>query len=101
MKSARIVLSLTALCFSISASAALAPYWERAKELATIAQDDGVATAMNGHGIEAIRYVATDEYEISGSSCTVTVALETIPPPPHVIGARRFTVNVTRQTGCR
>ncbi len=100
MKFARFALLIPTIAFSLSASAALAPYWERAKELAAIAQDPGVAATMGGELIDSIRVLGVDEYEVSGNRCTVRVALETIPPPPHVIGARQFKVKVTGAAGC-
>jgi hypothetical protein len=100
MKIARIALLISSIAFSISASAALSPYGERAKEIATIAQDPGVSATMGGELIDSIRVLGVDEYEVSGNRCTVRVALETIPPPPHIIGARQFKVKVAGAAGC-
>jgi hypothetical protein len=99
MKNALFAFSL--LLISASASAALPPYYQRGTELVAIVQSPAVAQAAAGIPIQSVNFVARDIYEVTAGSCTIAVAIKSLPNPPGLAGPRKFKVAVSRTSGCR
>src|SRR5581483_12394810 len=78
------------------ASAALAPYWQRLRELQAILADLGLTEALgSGDPIISVAVTAEDTYEIRTARCSVvahTVDVEPLPGAEPVVGPRRFSI---------
>jgi len=72
------------------AAAALAPEYQRIRELNAVLNHQGVVAAFGGTPIERIEYVRTDLYRVSAGRCRLDVAIVGLPMPRGMAGPRRF-----------
>jgi len=82
-------LSMAALA-AWPASAALAPEYQRIRELNAVLNHQGVVAAFGGTPIEAIEVVRTDLYRVRAGRCRLDVAIVGLPMPRGMAGPRRF-----------
>jgi hypothetical protein len=75
-----------------SASAALAPNYQRLAELRAVLQHPGVNGALQDAVVDRVEYVRTDLYRVTAGRCHVDVRIVDLPVPRGVVGARRFDV---------
>ncbi len=78
-----------------SASAALPPYWQSAKEIAAIVNDQRVHDALKyEEPILSISTTGNDIYELKTKRCSLTVTIVDKPSDSQVMGPRQFDVEV-------
>jgi hypothetical protein len=82
-------LALSALP-ALPAQAALAPNYQRLREINAVLNHPGVIAAFGQTPIEAIQYVRTDLYVVRAGRCRVDVAIVGLPMPRGMAGPRRF-----------
>lgn len=94
MKSLALAISAMGLVLATSdANAALAPNYQRAKELTAII--DAVAAELPGHPITKIIYQKPDQYQVIAGPCSISASLITIPMKSGMVGARQFEVKLS------
>ncbi len=80
------------LAFSLPASAALPPYWQRVEEMERIMNDARVQEGLRGRMINSIEYIGEDLYRVKTDECTMEVGI--IPDgkkqPEGWVGPRQF-----------
>jgi hypothetical protein len=87
------------LAASAPAQAALAPQYQRQRELMAIVGNPEVLQQIGM--IEKVEAVGPDRYRVSSDRCTLAVTIKTAPRTAEVlVGARQFTVNVGARS-CR
>lgn len=60
---------------TLPAMAALPPQYQRQRELQAIIADDSVIEAFGFEGIDAVEFVETDLYRVTGGACTLEVRI--------------------------
>ena len=89
---------LVAAMQSVSAVAALSPYWETAAEIKAILSDGRIADALKSQDpIQSVTHTDTDVYEVSNGTCTVTVNVVDKPKDPSkpmMVGPRQFDLQI-------
>lgn len=85
------ILSLT-LLMGPAANAALAPNYQRAKELTAVI--DAVAAELPRHPITEVVYEKTDSYRVTAGPCSVTAMIVSQPQKDGMVGPRQFTVKL-------
>ena len=83
-------LLLLALLFPMPLSAALAPQYQRAKELQAVLS---VASGLLDQPIDKIEAIGPDEYQVTAGTCTLDVRIADDPafkPEPGWAGPRQF-----------
>jgi hypothetical protein len=85
---------LTSLLASASASAALAPYYQSAREIQAVLASPEIARQLFG-SITAIHHEG-DAYIVETSSCQLQVDIVYLPPEGGAVGAARFELRVGR-----
>ncbi len=84
-----------------AAQAALSPYWQSAREFATIVNDPRVNAALKyEEPILSIGLTAPDTYALRTERCTLTVRIVDKPGEPGLIGPRPFDIAVGK-ADCR
>lgn len=82
--------TLAALLAGVAAShAALAPNYQRARELSAVI--DAVAALVEGYPIDEVAYRGDYLYEVTAGPCTVEAKIVTI-PTPEIAGPLKFRV---------
>ncbi|MGU3576794.1 hypothetical protein ACLBWZ_14770 [Brucellaceae bacterium C25G] len=79
---------------STQAQAALAPNYQRAKEMTAIIE--AVATEIPTHPITKIIYQKPDQYQVVAGSCSVRAKIVTLPTRDKMVGARQFEVQLSK-----
>jgi hypothetical protein len=78
-----------------SASAALPPYWQSAKQIAAIVNDQQVHDALKyEEPILSISTTGNDIYELKTERCTLTVTIVDKPSNSGMVGPQQFDVEV-------
>jgi hypothetical protein len=72
------------------APAALAPNYQRLRELSAVLEHPGVVAAFGQTPIDRVEYVRTDLYRVSAGRCRLDVRIVGLPTPRGMVGARRF-----------
>ncbi len=78
-----------------SAHAALAPNYQRAKEMTAII--DAVAEKIPAHPVSKIIYQKTDQYQVIAGPCSVRATIVDKPGKPMIVGPRQFSVKLSLQ----
>jgi hypothetical protein len=91
--------ALTLMAFPVSA--ALAPNYQRIRELNAVLEHPGVAAALGGAPIDRIEYVRTDLYRVTAGRCRLDVRILGLPMPSGMAGARRFEARPGRRVCAR
>lgn len=91
MKTAGMALGALLAC-SLSAQAALAPNYQRARELGAVV--DAVAAAVERHAIDSVTYVGNARYEAVAGPCKIVARIVSEPMPDGMVGAARFRVEL-------
>lgn len=86
---------------AVPATAALAPDYQRIRELDAVLNHQGVVAAFGGTPIEGIEYVRTDLYRVKAGRCRLDVAIVDLPMPRGMVGARRFEARPGRRVCAR
>ncbi|MEP0322858.1 hypothetical protein [Bauldia litoralis] len=73
-----------------SASAALPPYWQRAREIERIVGDQGINEALDSSPIVSIAVTGEDIYEVRSETCRLTVTIVDVPQDEAMMGPRKF-----------
>ena len=86
----------TILCIAFSASAALAPEYQRIREIDAIVNNGEVMDALgNGEPFDKVEYIARDRYRVTAGNCSVEVRIADDPDRDReVAGARQFVMFV-------
>ncbi len=93
------LLAALAVLTPVGARAALPPYWQSAKEIATIVNDERVHDALKyEEPIISIGVTAPDAYELKTGRCTLTVKIVDKPAKPGLMGPRQFDLDVGEAT---
>ncbi len=82
------------------ASAALAPEYQRQREIQAVITNPEVREALKGHPISAVTWTGDDRVEVTGGACTVKVSIVGTGKPGDPPGPRKFAVEVT-SAGCK
>lgn len=82
------------LLLSSQAEAALAPNFQRARELTAVIE--AVALAMPDKPVNRVRYIESDKYEVRAGKCSVIATLQTKPLHPGWVGPRQFDVKLAK-----
>lgn len=77
------------------AQAALAPNYQRAKEMTAIIE--AVAEKIPNHPISKIIYQNADQYQIIAGPCSIRATIITKPEKPMMVGPRQFEVKLSPQ----
>ena len=94
-------LAASAALAPTGALAALPPYWQSAREIAAIVNDQRVHDALKyAEPIISIGVTAPDVYELKTERCTLAVKIVDKPVKPGLIGPRQFDLEVGKAT-CR
>lgn len=76
------------------ATAALAPNFQRARELNAVI--NAVATAIPKHPIDKIVNQGRDRYTVVAGKCTVVAKIVGLPSKPGLVGPRQFEVELDK-----
>jgi hypothetical protein len=77
------------------AHAALPPFWQSAREITTIVNDERVHGALKyEEPILSVGLTAPDTYELRTERCTLQVRIVDKPATPGVVGPRSFDIEV-------
>jgi hypothetical protein len=83
------------LCaWATAASAALAPNYERLRELEAILQNQELIQKLGIEEITSIEATRNTTYTIRTATCTVVVTLVATPNAPPLLGPWQFTIQV-------
>lgn len=74
---------------TLAADAALAPNYQRARELAAVA--DAVAAGLPAHPVTGIAYEEEFRYRVTAGPCTVTATIVPV-ETPGIVGPLKFEV---------
>ncbi|MBC8717487.1 MULTISPECIES: hypothetical protein [Brucella/Ochrobactrum group] len=91
----RLAITLVTLTFCITASiseAALAPNYQRAKELSAVIE--AAAQSMPQHPIDKIIYQKDDQYQVIAGPCTIRATIVSKPMKNGMVGPRQFDVKL-------
>jgi hypothetical protein len=88
----RLLIALPIIAISTHASAALAPNYQRAREMTAVI--DAVAAQLPQHPITKIIYQKPDQYRVVAGPCSVDVSIVSAPPKPGLVGPRQFDVKL-------
>ncbi|MGD9803102.1 MAG: hypothetical protein AB7E81_01400 [Hyphomicrobiaceae bacterium] len=86
--------ALSMMAISQVASAALAPNYQRAKEMTAIIE--AVAAQLPQHPITKVIYQKTDEYRIIAGPCSIRASIVSKPSAGGLAGPRQFEVKLGR-----
>ncbi|WP_435658008.1 hypothetical protein [Brucella pituitosa] len=90
--------TLSLLLITTSSQAALAPNYQRAKELTAVIE--AAATALPQHPISKVIYQKEDQYQIIAGPCSLRATIVSKPMKNGVVGPRQFEVKLG-QSRCR
>jgi hypothetical protein len=94
MKSAQVAFCLFGLLFAATESqAALAPNYQRAKELNAVI--DAVAEQVPQHEITKVIYQKNDQYQVIAGPCSIRAAIVPKPNSGGMVGPRQFDVKLS------
>jgi hypothetical protein len=88
----RLLIALPIIAISTHVSAALAPNYQRAREMTAVI--DAVAARLPQHPISKIIYQKPDQYRVVAGPCSVNAAIVSAPPKAGVAGPRQFEVKL-------
>ncbi len=92
-------LAAIVLLVPVAAQAALPPFWQSAKEITAIVNDERVHDALRyEEPILSVAARAADTYEIKTERCTVQVKIVDKPVQPGIMGPRQFDLDVGEAT---
>ncbi|MCD4512123.1 hypothetical protein LQT97_12880 [Brucella pseudogrignonensis] len=80
---------------STASQAALAPNYQRAKELTSIIE--AVAEQVPAHPITKVIYQKRDQYQVIAGPCSIRAVILTLPQKKQMVGARQFDVKLFPQ----
>ncbi len=80
---------------STASHAALAPNYQRAKELTAIIE--AVAEQVPAHPITKVIYQKRDQYQVIAGPCSIRAVIVTAPQKRQMVGARQFDVKLFPQ----
>ncbi len=93
------MLAALAVLVPAGANAALSPYWQSAKEIGKIVNDQRVHDALKyEEPILSVAATAPDEYEVRTERCTLKVKIVDKPAKPGIVGPRQFDIEVGEAT---
>ncbi|CAN7517745.1 hypothetical protein [Brucella pseudogrignonensis] len=90
-----VVAAIGVVGLSSASHAALAPNYQRAKELTAIIE--AVAEQVPAHPITKIIYQKRDQYQVIAGPCSIRAAIVTVPQKKQTVGARQFDVKLFPQ----
>lgn len=93
-----VLAAMFAVLTAMPASAALAPHYQRAREIAAVT--DAAAAILEFKPIESVTRVGDDLYRVQTDGCTLDVRIEDTPTPAGMVGPRQFKV-VPGKPSCR
>lgn len=83
------------LAMTLTAGAALSPYWQSAREIDTIVNDQRVHDALAGEeAILSISATGADVYEVRTQRCQLSVTVVDKPTDTPVMGPRQFDLEI-------
>ena len=88
------VCCLALLLAASQAAAALAPNYQRARELTAVI--DAVAAAVPRYPIDKIISQGRDRYAVVAGKCTVIARIIGLPSKPGLVGPRQFEVRLDK-----
>jgi len=88
----RLLIALPMIAISTHVSAALAPNYQRAREMAAVI--DAVAAQIPQHPISKIVYQKPDQYRVVAGPCSVNATIVSAPPKTGLVGPRQFEVKL-------
>ncbi len=88
------VVCLALLLAAGQATAALAPNFQRARELNAVI--NAVAVAVPKHPIDKVISQGRDRYAVVARTCTVIARIVGLPAKPGVVGLREFEVELDK-----
>ena len=98
MATRTVVLSLLLSLAGMAPSfAALPPYYQRARELQAILEEESIQAKLGGKLIDSITFIEQDRYEVLGGGCLIEVQIVDVPPEkgaPLILGPRKFALSV-------
>lgn len=80
---------------STASQAALAPNYQRAKELTAIIE--AVAEQVPAHPITKVIYQKRDQYQVIAGPCSIRAVILTAPHKRQMVGTRQFDVKLIPQ----
>ncbi|WP_343314223.1 hypothetical protein AAIB41_03490 [Brucella sp. BE17] len=83
------------MIIATNAHAALAPNYQRAKEMTAIIE--AVAEKIPTHPISKIIYQKPDQYQVIAGPCSIRAMIITKPGKPMMVGPRQFEVKLSSQ----
>jgi len=87
--------AVAVLILSITpAFAALAPHYQRLRELRALIDNNRIISAFGGRSIDRIEYISLDLYRLTGGGCHLDAKIVDQPLPDGMVGARRFTIEI-------
>jgi len=84
--------ALAMIALAPPASAALAPNFQRAKEMTAIIE--AVAAKVPQHPITKVIYQKPDRYRVVAGPCSIDASIVTVPPKAGLAGPRPFEVKL-------
>ena len=90
--------TLTLLLIATSSHAALAPNYQRAKELNAVVE--AAAAALPQHPISKVIYQKQDQYQVIAGPCSLRATIVSKPMKGGMVGPRQFEVKLG-QSRCR
>jgi hypothetical protein len=88
----RLLIALSIIASATGADAALAPNYQRAREMTAII--DAVAAQLPQHPITKIIYRKPDRYGVVAGPCSIEASIVPTPPKAGVLGPRQFEVKL-------
>lgn len=88
----RLLAGLAAIMISSSANAALAPNYQRAKEMTAIIE--AVASKVPQHPITKVIYQKPDRYRVIAGPCSIRASIVSVPAKAGLVGPRQFAVRL-------
>ena len=80
------------LAAASTASAALAPNWQRAAEMKAILESADIAAALKERPIDRIEALGVDRYRVTAGRCRLEVEITGLPQA--MLGARPFALSL-------
>jgi hypothetical protein len=95
----RIVFILTiVLSGTVTAMAALPPFWQRKAEIQAILDSQEIADKLQPRPIDAIEYIEDDHYRVRSDTCVLDVLIVDDKSTPGIVGPRKFKLELGKST---
>ena len=83
---------------TVSAMAALPPFWQRKAEIQAILDSQEIADKLQPRPIDAIEYIEDDHYRVRSDACVLDVLIVDEKSEPGIVGPRKFKIEIGKST---